>query len=89
MSMNKALLKTSTARKSQPLESPEAIKAAARFVDGKTEAEPERKRYSVFLQPEIHERLWKYWASLPAERRASLSQFIETLVVSGLDKLEE
>jgi len=44
-----------------------------------------RSRYSVYLQPEIHERLFKYWASQPASERKTLSDLAEKMVIEGLD----
>jgi hypothetical protein len=44
-----------------------------------------RSRYSVYLQPEIRERLFKYWASQPASERKTLSELAEKMVIEGLD----
>ena len=44
-----------------------------------------RARYSVYLQPEIRERLFKYWASQPASERKTLSELAEKMVIEGLD----
>jgi hypothetical protein len=44
-----------------------------------------RSRYSVYLQPEIRERLFRYWASQPASERKTLSELAEKMVIEGLD----
>jgi hypothetical protein len=44
-----------------------------------------RSRYSVYLQPEIRERLFRYWAAQPASERKTLSELAEKMVIEGLD----
>jgi hypothetical protein len=92
MTSKRNLLRAASTRSSQPaaLPSPDP-EAAARFVAGDSQQPKKRERYSVFLEPQIKDRLWRYNTrrnlELPEDERKSLSDLVEQAVVEFLDRM--
>jgi len=90
MTSKRNLLRAASTRNAQPAAPPPDPEAAARFVAGASQPK-KRERYSVFLEPQIKDRLWRYNTrrnlDLPEDERKSLSDLVEQAVVEFLDRM--